>query len=614
MVGSRVRQSSPRRTSFAGLLAPALVALFPTLDVACSPPPGPTPPPAPSASASVVAALASAPPPARPDAGLGAPSDDEAIEKAQAEYLELLVAGSPELATALGIHTRDAELDPRDPAGWEAVLGREEAMLRSLEQRFAAPRASRRARTDLELMKHQLRVDVRRKRAERHLERRPDLYASPMNAIFLMTARDYAPADERAKNILARVEKIPAMLDHAKQNLKSPPKVWTQVGVEQAGSAKAFFEEQRAFLHKALPGDKARVDKALAAAVDAYAKYKQFLERVVMPRSNGEFAAGRELFDFLLHEDYFLAEDADGVRAIGQRVFDKTRGEMDALAKKIDPKAKGFPEVLAKLKGNHPTAEGLIPAYQREVERAKRFLVDKDVVPFPPGDDLSIIETPVFQRSTVTAAYDQPPPFDKVTKGFFFVTPVDKSLPKAKQEAMLRENDHGDIVDTSVHEAYPGHHLQLSFARLHPSTARKVTDAAIFSEGWALYSEELMAELGYYTPEERMLQLEWTLVRAARVVIDVGLHTKGMTFDEAVKILTDQVHLERPLAESEVKRYTLNATQPLAYLTGREMIFKLRDRVKARDGASFSLKKFHGEVLSHGTISPGLIEKEMFEE
>jgi uncharacterized protein (DUF885 family) len=122
-----------------------------------------------------------------------------------------------------------------------------------------------------------------------------------------------------------------------------------------------------------------------------------------------------------------------------------------------------------------------------------------------------------------------------------------------------------------------------------------------------------MSELGYYTDEERLAQLEWTLVRAARVIIDVGLHTTGMSFDAAVDLLTKQVHLEHELALSEVKRYTLEPTQPLSYLVGRERIMKLRERYKAAQGAGYTLKKFHTEVLSHGTVAPDLIEREMFE-
>lgn len=536
---------------------------------------------------------------------------DAEVDAAQHEYVKLLVRLSPEGATALGLHDHDAELDTRDPAAWNALIDLEIAFLHKLDADFAGAKLSRRAETDLALMQHQLRVDIRRKREELPLVRRPDLYASPMGALFLMTARDYAPPAERASKILARIEAIPAVLAQGKKNLGAPPAIWTRVGMDRCDGAKSFFAEQRTFLLSAIPAEKIRVEAAVAGAINAYQDFKTHLGKVILPRSNGAFAVGKDMFEFLLHEDYFVSESAEQVRDMGKRVFDKTNAEMLVVAKRIDPKAKGWAEVTAKLKANHPSADGLLPAYRSEVLRARKFLVDKDVVPFPAGDDLVVMDTPVFQRSTITAAYDQPPPFDQNTRGLFFVTPVDKTLSKAKQEEMLRENDHGDIVDTSVHEAYPGHHLQLSFARLHPSPARKVTDAAIFSEGWALYSEELMAELGYYTDEERLMQLEWTLVRAARVVIDVGLHTAGMTYEAAIKMLTDEVHLERTLAESEVKRYTMSPTQPLAYLTGREMIFRMREREKARLGDKFSLKAFHAEVLSRGTIPPSLIELEL---
>jgi uncharacterized protein (DUF885 family) len=427
-----------------------------------------------------------------------------------------------------------------------------------------------------------------------------------------MTARDYAPAAERARNVVARLEKIPKLIEAAKANLLNPPRIWTEVGVDRASSAKAFLEAQRPFLVASLPAESARVDAALKGAEAAYEDYKKYLQKEVLPRSNGRFSAGRELFEFLLKSDYFLDEGADDVLAMGKKLFVETNAQMTDVARRIDPRAKGWPDVVARLKGNHPTAEGLLDAYRHEVTRARTYLVQKDAVELPPGDDLEVIDTPPFLRSTVTAAYDQAPPFDPTTKGFFFVTPIDRALPKARQEEMLRENDHGDLVDTAVHEAYPGHHLQLSFARRNPSIVRKALDHAIFSEGWALYSEELMAELGYYTDEERLLQLEWTLVRAARIVIDVGLHVSDMSFEQAVKMLTDEVHLERQLALSEVKRYTMSPTQPLAYLTGRQMILKMRERYRAREGGKFSLKKFHTDVLQRATVPPSLMAREIF--
>ena len=540
-------------------------------------------------------------------------TDDPSIARAEQEYVDLLVSISPEHATELGIHTHDTDLDDRTLAGFERNLAREEAMLRDVTQRFAHPRASRAARTDLALLTHSLAVDIRKGRDERPLERQPDVYASPMNALFLMMARDYAPAKDRAQNALARLEKIPAMLSVAKSNLKRPPRIWTQVGMERASAAKAFFDEQRAPLSDALPDQKARIDDALRAATNAYVDYRAFLERDVLPRSDGEFAAGRSLFAFLLEQGYFLKDDPDALYQMAEKVFATTTAQMTALAKKIDPAAKDWPEVTARLKDAHPTAPGLLAGYRQEVLRARAFLVAHDVVPLPPDDVLEVIDTPVFQRTTIQAAYDEPPPFDKVTKGFFFVTPVDASLPPAQQTEMLRESDWGDIVDTAVHETYPGHHLQLSFARMHPSIIRKATATAILEEGWALYSEELMAELGYYTDRERMMQLEWTLVRAARVLLDIGLHTRGMKFDEAVAVLTDKVHLERELAVSEVKRYTLSPTQPMSYLIGREMLFRMRARYQEREKDRFTLRRFHSEVLSRGSIPPSLMEEEIFE-
>lgn len=540
-------------------------------------------------------------------------ADDPAVQKAGQEYLDLLVEISPETATSLGLHKNDAELDDRTTAGFDKAVDREQALLESLRERFKSAQLSPSARTDLTMLMGTLEVDIRKKRVERPLQRHPDLYATPLQAIFFMTAREYAPAGERAKNVVARLEKIPKTIEAAKTNLLNPPRVWTEVAIDRATSAKSFLEAQRVFLTASMPGETARVDAALKSAETAYEDYKKYLQKEVLPRSNGRFSAGRELFSFLLKNGYFLDESPEELLAMGKKLVAETNTQMNEVAQRLDPKAKAWPEVVARLKKNHPTADGLLDAYRSEVARARAFLVQKDAVEFPPGDDLEVVDTPAFLRSTITAAYDQPPPFDTTTtKGFFFVTPVDRTLSKAKQEEMLRENDHGDLVDTAVHEAYPGHHLQLSFARRHPSLVRKTLDYAIFSEGWGLYSEELMAELGYYTDEERLLQLEWTLVRAARIVIDVGLHVTDMTFEEAVKMLTDEVHLERQLALSEVKRYTMSPTQPLAYLTGRQMIFKMRERYRQREGARFSLKRFHTEVLTRGTIPPGLMAREIF--
>jgi uncharacterized protein (DUF885 family) len=554
-------------------------------------------------------------------AGTAAPSaapaaagkDDAAIEAAEKAYIDLTVAISPESATGLGLHERDTELDDYTLAGNAASRHREKEMLVSLRERFAKPEASRAKRVDLELVEHALDVSIREDEEQRPLERLPMTYVRPLDTLFNMVARPYAPPPERAANVLARMEKLPAVLAAGKANLKNPPRLWTQVAIESTKQVPAFLAEIRPFLEKELPKDGPRVKAALDAVAAAYASFAEYLEKDVLPRSNGEFAVGRAYFDYLLHENYFLTEDADQVEALGKKLLDRTDAEMTALAKKIDPKASGWPEVLGRIKKDHARAEDLLPWYRRELGRARAFLVQKDVVPMPPNDDCEVLETPAFLRNTTTAAYNEAPAFDTATtRGFFFVTPVDASLDAKQKEELLMENNRAEGVDTVVHETYPGHHLQLSFSRRHPSLARKALGTSLFSEGWGLYSEELMDELGYYTDAERMAYLEWVLVRAARVIIDVGLQTKGMTFEQAVGMLEERVHLEKVLAVNEVKRYTMSPTQPLSYLVGREMIVALREKMKQRDGAGFSLKRFHEEVLSHGTIPPGLMAEEIF--
>ncbi|WP_394842611.1 DUF885 domain-containing protein [Pendulispora brunnea] len=564
------------------------------------------PPPAPPPVAAQPAATA--------DAGASDTADDADIAAYGKKYVDLVVELWPEAATSLGLHARDAELNDRSREGIDRAVAKQRAMLDELMQRFSSkPHASRSAFTDLVILEHALTVDIKRTEALRPHETRPDFYTEPLNAIFYVMARDFAPGPERARSALERIEKLPQQVQSAKANLKNPSRIATQIGIESAEGAKTFLDEQAALILKELPGEKARINTAVRAAKDAYAGYVTWLKKDLLPRSNGQFASGKALFEFLTHEDYFLNENSDEIHAMGKRLFDETQQKLTETARRIDPQAKKWSDVVARVKGHHPTMADLLPSYRREVARARKFLVDKDVVPFPAGDELEVVETPTFKRNTTQAAYDIPPPFDPPgAKGFFYVTPAEASWPKKRQEEWLRENDHGDQVDTAVHEAYPGHHLQLSFARLHPSIIRKVTGPSIFSEGWGLYSEELMAELGYYTDEERLMQLVWTLVRAARVIIDVGLHTRGMTYEEAVKILTDEVHLERPLAQNEVKRYTESPTQPLSYLIGRERIFAMRERMRARDGARFSLKAFHSEVLTRGTVAPGLLEREIF--
>ena len=527
-------------------------------------------------------------------------------------YLANLVRWSPETASALGLHAHDHLLDARSEARVRAILDEEKVFLAEVRavESGVDPRSA--DGVDLAMLAGALEADVLVREKLAPHRRMPDSYCEPLGALFRMATNDYGTPAGRARAMLARLGQVPAMLDEAKTTLVNPPPSWTRIAIGKSRSASEMFDTLRAFLDEALPGERVQNAKAIDGAREAYAAYATWLEVDLLPRSKGDFAAGAPLFEGLLRANYALDDTPADLEALGRRVMGETELAMGEVAKRIEPKAKHWSEVVAAIKNEHPTAADLVPAYRREVERARAFLVARDVVTFPPGDDLVVEETPPFLRATTQASYDQAAPFDAGTRGFFFVTPVDPSWNAEQQEEWLRESDFGDVVDTAVHEAYPGHHLQLSIARRHPSLVRKAIGPSIFSEGWALYSEELMAELGYYAPRERMMQLEWTLVRASRIVLDVGLHTGGMSLEAAENFLVERVHLERALAASEVRRYSENPTQPLSYLVGREQIRALRERTRRLEGTSFSLKAFHDRLLREGTVAPKLIERAWF--
>ena len=419
-----------------------------------------------------------------------------------------------------------------------------------------------------------------------------------------MAAREYAPAAERARVGSGAHREDPR---RRRPGAHEPRHAAAGLG---AGRHRAGQERGRLLRPSSArsswarcPSEEARIDAALGAAKKAYADYARFLEHDALAARDGRLRrrpgalrvpAARGLLP--------RGETPTRSTTSGKRVFDATSAQMDAVARAHRPQGEVVARGDAQAQGEPPDGGRLLPSYRREV--AARAAVPRRQGRRARSRRATTARSSRRRRScaaTTTASYE-PAPAARSRDARLLLRHAGRphaATPK-QQEEMLRENDHGDKVDTVVHETYPGHHLQLSFARGNPrSSARSSTPSApvvgsdIFAEGWGLYAEELMGELGYYTDEERLMQLEWTLVRAARVLIDVGLHTRGMTFDEAVKMLTDQVHLEHELAVSEVKRYTMTPTQPLSYLVGRERILAMRERFKQKMGSAFTLKAFH---------------------
>jgi len=501
-------------------------------------------------------------------------------------YLAERAALDPEWATGVGLHDHDDRLTRWDDASYRA----REALIDRWAQRVPSDTLDARLwRSDLLSQQHEY-----RRRDLRAIA--PGLPFGTVSVLHDMLVKDYAPKAQRLAQINRRLALVPGMIAELRPKLGRPPKVWTTMAIEDGEGAIDFLGSELGEADAALVG----------GAQSAYEQYLKFLKDELLPRSDGSFVLGRESYEFHLRTDHFLTIRADELEAIGRREFEKTERMLEGIDQ-------DWPGALEKMKHDHPTPEGLLDYYRKAVEKARRYLIDHQIVGIPDWATLEVVDTPAFLQSSIPyAAYSRPGPLDSAKVGHFYVTPVAKHAKPEEAEAQLAAHNIYDIPGTVWHEAYPGHHLQFIYAKDIRSKIRKLNDSPLLSEGWGLYCEELANETGYYTdPRERLMQLNWRLQRAARILLDVGLHTGRLTYDDAVKFLMEKVKLNKPQADGSVNAYTQSPTYFPTYLLGMLEIVRIREKCRARLGSRFTLKEFHERFLAFGNVPPALIEGEL---
>ncbi len=508
-------------------------------------------------------------------------------------YVRELAALDPQYATSVGIHDHDERLTRWD----ESSVAAREALRLELARALAAldpATLSPADALDRTLLLAGLVVELEHDRRHDDLARAPGLPLWAISSIHALLIRDFAPREVRAAHAVARLGQLPLVCADARARLGRPPLLWTQMALDDLDGALAFLDGV-----PELAGPTPGLDEALDAARTALVDYRDFLTAEVLPRSDGAWALGRAEYEFILRHGLLVDLDADELHRAGWADLAATEALLEQTARQIDP-ARGWREILAEMMEDHPSAEGLLPAYRDEAARARAYLVEHDIVPIP-DETLQLVETPAFMRSTVPfAAYDPPAPLDASRLGTFYVTP--------EPEAHIVS----DIAGTTWHEAYPGHHLQLVYSKDNPSLVRALNDSPLLSEGWGLYCEELAHETGYYDdPRERLMQLNWRLQRSGRVILDSGLHAKGWSYEQAVAFLVERVRMRPAQAEGSVKAYTERPTYFSCYLLGMLEIVRIREALRARLGERFTLSEFHRRLLEVGNVPPALIEAEL---
>jgi uncharacterized protein (DUF885 family) len=526
------------------------------------------------------------------------PLDARLYDLVEARFRRLL-RDNPVAATYFGIHAFDDRLGDggRETLLAELAADREHlAAVEALDPVGLSPSA--RFERDLEL--HNVRRSIFETGDLRIWERRSLALETIGDGLFLLFARDHAPLAERLDAISGRLEAIPRYLDEARTRSARPQvRLWQRIELESAEHLPALFDELATAGRGVVgPAEQRRLDRAAAAASVAVELYTTYLEGTMADGAE-DWPLGRERHDEMVCLRAFDGRDADEILALGWRKLEEERVGREAAAREIDRDADPL-EVIARVKADHAvTFEGALNEYQVTMRRARAHLIERGLVTVPADERIEVLETPEYLRNVIPfAAYFSPAAFDLDPKGIYIVTRSVAGDPNA-----MREHNRASISNTSIHEAYPGHHLQLDAARRHPSLTRLLADAPEFVEGWGMYSELLMREQGFDDgPEFRVMLHTDAIWRACRIILDVRLHRGELTIDEGVDFLVEQTRFERDNARAEVEWYSYRPTYPLSYLLGRTLLLELRSDEERRLGAAFSLRDFHDALLRNGSL------------
>ena len=535
----------------------------------------------------------------RPEpAAVPGPLDDRLYDVVEARFRRML-RNEPVLATASGIHTEDGRLGDgsRDAALQEIADDRDH--LTAIEA-IDPGSLSAEAAFEREIEIHNVRRSLFAADVIRTWERRSTAMDGVGTSLFLLFARDFGPLEERLESIASRLEGVPKHLDEHRTRAVVPQvRLWQQLEIDAAAELPTLFGDALAAGRRVLDATAVRrLERAVESATKAVADYSGWLT-ASLERGVDDWALGRERFDELVALRAFDGLEADAILDIGWGQLAEARAARAAAAREIDPDAVEA-TVIDRIKEDHPaTFDQALDAYRDAMLRARAHLIEHDLVTVPAGERIEVIATPDYLRRVIPfAAYFEPPKFDRDPSGIYVVTPSVGAAAGA-----MREHNYSSISNTSIHEAYPGHHLQLSVGSAHPSLTRLTTDAPEFVEGWGMYSEQMMREQGFDTaPRFRLNMYTDVIWRACRIVLDVRMHRGELSVDEAVAWLVEQTSFEEPNARAEVHRYTYTPTYQLSYLLGKVLLLQLRADEERRLGDAFSLRAFHDGLLDSGSL------------
>jgi uncharacterized protein (DUF885 family) len=537
------------------------------------------------------------------------------LEKVDDEYFDQVYFHyGPTNGTMVGYHQYDGQLEDFSRKNIDAEI----AALKSFEKRIEAihPDDAKEnfvPRSDREMVLSTIRSQLLTMETIRPWEKNADNYSGACaNGAFTLMERKFASPDERLRSLVSRERQMPALLDSARANLKNPPRIYTEIAIEQLPDIVSFFEKDvpLAFADANDPALKAEFAQSNAVVIAGLNNYLNWLKTDLLPRSNGDYKIGADAFQKKLAYDEMVDTPLDKLLEIGWADLRKNQAHFNEVAKELEP-TKDARAVLEELGENHPGPDHLLDAFRATFDGLASFIRANHIVTIPSDVRPIVEETPPFMRATTFASMDTPGPFEKhATEAYFNVTLPDPSMKPEEVEGFMHSFNVGTVISTAVHEAYPGHYIQFLWLPQAPSKVRKLLGANTDVEGWAHYCEQMMLDEGYGQPgigakderESKFLrlgQLQDALLRNARFIVGIEMHTGKMSFDEAVAFFEKEGYQSKETAIVETKRGTSEPTY-LYYTLGKLEIMKLREDMKKKQGAAFSLEEFHNNFLREG--------------
>ncbi len=557
--------------------------------------------------------------------------DDSLFVNLAKEYFAWSYSVSPVSATYNGVHDYDGKLPDLSPEASKQELVMTQHALQELLTDVDPSRLSTVHRYDYVILKRDLEENIFRMEETRAWETSPIFYTDLCGgAIRSLVSRDFAPWDVRLGSVILRLRQFPALLAQAKTNLKSPPRVFTEVAIKQNAGCISYIERDLLRMAAFAPQLEESLRAASQVAIEALKEYGEFLEKDLLPRSGADPWIGKELYAKKLRHALESDESPEELVARAWKRYEEVRGQAIALARQIH--AELFPahkhaegaeadeeiarEVFAEIAKNHVSADQQLEQCRGFVNDLDRFIREKDLITLPAENTLDVVWTPEYDRGVAAGGLESPGPLERHLKSFFYVAPAPEDWTEEQKESYLREyNDYMQQI-FCIHEAMPGHYVNGWYSNQFPSLVRALLSSGAFVEGWALYSEKMVLDAGYTGPDPRLelSRQKWILRVIINTIIDAGLHTRTMTEQEALTLMIHGGFQEESEARNKIVRASVTSVQLTTYFVGVDGIWEIERLYKEKVKDKFDRKAFNEKLLSFGNPPLDLLKEMMLAE